>query len=34
MQEARTARSAWEHSIPAAKALRHPITFRTPDGRR
>lgn len=23
------ARSAWQHSIPAAKALRHSITFRT-----
>jgi alkylated DNA repair dioxygenase AlkB len=26
---ARTARSAWEHSIPATKALRYSITFRT-----
>jgi DNA oxidative demethylase len=24
-----TARSAWEHSIPAAKDLRYSITFRT-----
>jgi alkylated DNA repair protein (DNA oxidative demethylase) len=29
-----TARSAWEHSIPATKALRYSLTFRTLDGRR
>jgi alkylated DNA repair protein (DNA oxidative demethylase) len=29
-----SARSAWEHSIPATNALRYSITFRTLHGRR